>query len=180
MCNRTQTVIMHAEAMISLPQSISLPKLAGLLEMDGATLRAQLMLLKSTALVKTWNGSGDGTEVRVASGPIPTATNAAVVSWGQPCTICESEAGAVTCAGAEHTSPTRIAFTGPLQGDFLPAADVDFYIDMDPTSGEEMVTVEEAKQIRRQGASSLLFVMSAMRVPLLSGCTLELQCCLLF
>jgi hypothetical protein len=44
-------------------QSISLPKLAGLLEMDGATLRAQLMLLKSTALVKTWNGSGDGTAV---------------------------------------------------------------------------------------------------------------------
>jgi hypothetical protein len=54
------------------PQSISLPKLAGLLEMDGATLRAQLMLLKSTALVKTWNGSGDGTEACVASAPIPT------------------------------------------------------------------------------------------------------------
>jgi hypothetical protein len=60
-----------------------------------------------------------------------------------------------------------------LQGDFLPAADVDFYIDMDPTSGEEMVTVEEAKQIRRQGASSMLFVMSAMRVPRLSGCMIE-------
>lgn len=67
-----------------------------------------------------------------------------------------------------------------MQGDFLPAADVDFYIDMDPTSGEEMVTVEEAKQIRRQGALSLLDVMSAMRFPLLSGCTLELKCCLLF
>jgi hypothetical protein len=60
-----------------------------------------------------------------------------------------------------------------LQGDFLPAADVDFYIDMDPTSGEEMVTVEEAKQIRRQGASSLLLLMSAMRVPLLSGCMIQ-------
>lgn len=38
-----------------------------------------------------------------------------------------------------------------MQGDFLPAADVDFHIDVDPTSGEEMVSVEEAKQIRRQG-----------------------------
>lgn len=56
--------------MICLSQSISLPKLAGLLEMDGATLRAQLMLLKSTALVKTWNGSGDGTEVRFACHPV--------------------------------------------------------------------------------------------------------------
>jgi hypothetical protein len=48
-----------------------------------------------------------------------------------------------------------------LQGDFLPAADVDFYIDMDPTSGEEMVTVEEAKQIGRQGV--LLLVPDAAR-----------------
>ena len=73
-----------------------------------------------------------------------------------------------------------IAWTGPLQGDFLPAADVDFYIDMDPTSGEEMVTVEEAKQIRRQGASSLLLLMSAVRVHPLSGCTPQLKCRLLF
>jgi hypothetical protein len=62
-----------------------------------------------------------------------------------------------------------------LQGDFLPAADVDFYIDMDPTSGEEMVTVEEAKQIRRQGASPLLFVVLAMRNCFLSGCMLEMN-----
>ncbi len=34
------------------------------MEMDGATLRSQLMLLKSTSFVKTWNGSGDATEVR--------------------------------------------------------------------------------------------------------------------
>jgi translation initiation factor 3 subunit L len=83
--------------LLKLYTSISLPKLAGLMEMDGATLRSQLMLLKSTAFVKTWNGSGDATE-----------------------------------------------------GVFLPAADVDFHIDVDPTSGEEMVTVEEAKPIRRQ------------------------------
>ncbi len=38
-----------------------------------------------------------------------------------------------------------------LQGVFLPAADVDFHIDVDPTSGGEMVTVDEAKPIRRQG-----------------------------
>jgi hypothetical protein len=63
-CSSTQAVIMHAEAMFPLLQSISLPKLAGLLEMDGSMLRSQLMLLKSTALVKTWNGSGDGTEVQ--------------------------------------------------------------------------------------------------------------------
>jgi hypothetical protein len=75
----------NAEAMVCLPQSISLPKLAGLLEMDGATLRAQLMLLKSTALVKTWNGSGDGTEVCVPSLLYP---DAAVVSWRQLCTVC--------------------------------------------------------------------------------------------
>lgn len=54
-------------------QSISLPKLAGLMEMDGATLRAQLMLLKSTAFVKTWNGSGDATEVHTATEQPETA-----------------------------------------------------------------------------------------------------------
>ena len=37
-------------------QSISLPKLSGLMEMDVASLRSQLMLLKSTSVAKTWNG----------------------------------------------------------------------------------------------------------------------------
>ena len=39
-------------------------------------------------------------------------------------------------------------------GEFIPAADVDFHIDVDPSSSEEMVTVTEAKPARRQGASS--------------------------
>jgi len=82
---------------LKLYTSISLPKLAGLMSMDISTLRAQLMLLKSTSMVKTWNGKGDATE-----------------------------------------------------GEFLPAADVVFTIDIDSNTGEEMVTVSESKPARRQ------------------------------
>lgn len=37
------------------------------------------------------------------------------------------------------------------EGDFLPAADVVFTIDIDGNTGEEMVTVSESKLARRQG-----------------------------
>ena len=41
------------------------------------------------------------------------------------------------------------------EGDFLPAADVVFTIDIDSNTGEEMVTVAESKPARRQGDNSL-------------------------
>lgn len=37
------------------------------------------------------------------------------------------------------------------EGEFLPAADVVFTIDIDSNTGEEMVTVSESKPARRQG-----------------------------
>lgn len=77
------------------------------------------------------------------------------------------------CTQLAHNLFCPSADYAEVQGDFLPAADVDFYIDMDPTSGEEMVTVEEAKQIRRQGALPFLLAMTAMRHPFLSCRTLQ-------
>lgn len=74
-------------------------KLAHLMEVDEATLRAQLLVLKKHTVIKTHAGSGDLT-----------------------------------------------------QGEAQPTGDVQFFIDLDPTSGDEMVHVAEAAPPKRRGA----------------------------
>ncbi|BDA50611.1 Eukaryotic translation initiation factor 3 subunit L [Coccomyxa sp. Obi] len=47
--------------LLKLYTTISLPKLASLMDLDEATLRSQLILLKTTGFCITWNGEGDAT-----------------------------------------------------------------------------------------------------------------------
>ncbi|KAK9824526.1 hypothetical protein WJX72_011098 [[Myrmecia] bisecta] len=47
---------------LKLYTSISLPKLASLMELDEATVRGQLLVLKAASFCKTWSGTGDATE----------------------------------------------------------------------------------------------------------------------
>lgn len=82
--------------LLKLYTSISLAKLASLLDLDEAALRSQLMLLKAASVCKTWSGEGD-------------------------------------------------ALAGTLQ----PAGDIEFYVDVDPKSGQELVHVAEAKAVQR-------------------------------
>lgn len=49
----------NLKQLLKLYTSIAVPKLAGLLGMEISALRSQLMLLKFTSTVKTWNGHGD-------------------------------------------------------------------------------------------------------------------------
>ena len=79
-------------------QSISLSKLAVLMNTDESGIRTHLMTLKSQARQMEWAGEGDATE-----------------------------------------------------GEWKTSSDVDFYIDVDAASGEEMVIVVESNITKRQG-----------------------------
>jgi hypothetical protein len=79
-------------------QSISLQKLAQLMQTDESSIRTHMMTLKSQTMQKEWAGEGDATE-----------------------------------------------------GTWVNSGDVDFYVDVDPTTGNEMVIVTETVVTKRQG-----------------------------
>lgn len=81
-----------------LYSSISVPKLASLLDMDDGALRQALMALKNKNYVMAWEPA----------------------------------------AGADM-----------LGGSFVSVADIDFYIDVDPASGAELIIVNEAVGARQ-------------------------------
>lgn len=81
-------------------QSISLSKLAALMNTDESAIRTHMMTLKLQTSQKEWAGEGDATE-----------------------------------------------------GVWTHSGDIDFYVDVDPTTGSEMVIVTETDVTKRHGAS---------------------------